>query len=90
MTTYLDDIVPDKDDGATDTAQGCWKIRYELKKCMMESDCIKLDKKPVRYCLNNKSANVSESCRNLQYTYAICRKSMLDMRSRFRGRKGES
>jgi len=72
-----------------DTSKACWKIRYELKKCMYESDCIKVDKRPVRECFQDPAANVPDLCRQLQYTYFECRRSILDMRTRFRGRKGD-
>ena len=72
-----------------DSTKACWKIRYELKKCMYESDCIKVDKRSVRECFEDAAANVPYRCRQLQYTYFECRRSILDMRTRFRGRKGD-
>lgn len=73
-----------------DTSRACWRIRYELKQCFLESDCIKVEKRPVKDCVQDQTANVPEACRNLQFSYQQCRRSMLDMRSRFRGRKGDA
>lgn len=72
-----------------DKSRACWQLRYDLKKCMYESDCIKVDKRPIRECFEDRSSNVSESCRRIQYTYGQCRRSIIDMRARFRGRKGD-
>lgn len=84
-------IEPDYDKGLDDinedTTKACWMLRSELKKCILESDCIQKDKMSPRDCL--KGGNVDVSCRNLQYTYYQCRRSILDMRTRFRGRKGD-
>ena len=76
-------------DFPVDTTRACWKIRYELKKCMYESDCVKVDKRPIRECFDDPGANVPNTCRQLVYTYFECRRSILDMRTRFRGRKGD-
>ena len=73
-----------------DETRACWKLRYELKTCMYESDCIKVEKRPVRECFSDPAANVPDKCRQLQYTYFECRRSILDMRTRFRGRKGDA
>ncbi|XP_076802724.1 cytochrome c oxidase assembly factor 5-like [Clavelina lepadiformis] len=78
------------DDVPIDTNRACWRLRHDLKKCMYESDCIQKDKRPIRECFLDPAANVPEACRNLQYTYQQCRRSMLDMRTRFRGRKGDN
>ena len=71
----------------TDTSRACWKLRYGLKKCIVESDCINIDKWSAKECMSNPSSRITESCRNLVYSYNQCRKSMLDMRTRFRGIK---
>lgn len=70
-----------------DTSKACWMIRSELKQCLMESDCMLKHGKTARECMS--SNDLSESCQNIKYTYYLCRRSILDMRSRFRGRKGE-
>ncbi|CAF0961805.1 unnamed protein product [Rotaria sordida] len=42
-------------------------------------------------CLSNEKLRefVPDECRRLSYTFFECKRSMIDMRSRFRGRKGE-
>jgi len=84
MTDYIQSIEPDVDE-----TKACWRVRYDLKKCILDSDCILKDKRSVRECFTDPTANVPHHCKSLQYTYQQCRRSMLDMRSRFRGRKGD-
>ena len=85
-TKYAAEVVSDI---PVDKTKACWRLRHDLKKCMLESDCIKVDKRPIRECFEDQAANVPEQCRSLQYTYTQCRRSIIDMRSRFRGRKGD-
>nr|CAB3232464.1 cytochrome c oxidase assembly factor 5-like [Phallusia mammillata] len=73
-----------------DTSRACWRIRYELKQCFLNSDCIKVENRSAKECMTDPSANVPTHCRNLQFSYQQCRRSMLDMRTRFRGLKGDS
>ena len=80
------DVAPEQE-YETDTSRSCWRIRYGLKKCIIESDCIKVDKWSAKDCMRNPSSRIPDSCRQLVYSYQQCRKSMLDMRTRFRGIK---
>ncbi|CAF4045109.1 unnamed protein product, partial [Adineta steineri] len=56
--------------------------------CLLASDCCKLGHTP-KECLSNEKLRefVPEECRRLAYTFFECKRSMIDMRSRFRGRK---
>jgi len=72
-----------------DTTKACWRIRYELKKCLMESPCIKEDKWPAKKCLTDPDARIDKKCFGFINTYRACRRQVLDARARFRGRKGD-
>ncbi|XP_065369549.1 cytochrome c oxidase assembly factor 5 [Calliphora vicina] len=64
----------------------CAGVRADLKMCLLESDCCKKDKRTPRECL--QSHLVPEECQMLRNTFFECKRSILDNRMRFRGRKG--
>ncbi|XP_054738423.1 cytochrome c oxidase assembly factor 5 [Anastrepha obliqua] len=64
----------------------CAGVRADLKMCLLESDCCRVDKKTPRECL--KLNNVPDECQVLRNTFFECKRSLLDNRQRFRGRKG--
>ncbi|GLV31863.1 uncharacterized protein CBL_07623 [Carabus blaptoides fortunei] len=66
----------------------CHGVRADLKMCLLESDCCKRDKKTPRECLNVTDGSVPQECFALRNTFFECKRSMLDNRTRFRGRKG--
>ncbi|XP_022904181.1 cytochrome c oxidase assembly factor 5 [Onthophagus taurus] len=61
----------------------CAGVRADLKMCLLKSDCVKMGKKTPRECLRE----VPE-CQALRTTFFECKRSLLDNRQRFRGRKG--
>ncbi|XP_055318087.1 cytochrome c oxidase assembly factor 5 [Sitodiplosis mosellana] len=68
----------------------CAELRASLKMCLLESDCCKKEKVLPRDCLKRNDSTVPEECHALKYTFFECKRSILDMRTRFRGRKGET
>lgn len=66
----------------------CAGVRADLKMCLLESNCCKIDKKTPRECLNTHDESVPTECQVLRNTFFECKRSMLDNRARFRGRKG--
>ncbi|ALC42457.1 CG13018 [Drosophila busckii] len=64
----------------------CAGVRADLKMCLLESECCRLDKKTPRQCLQDNS--VPPECQVLRNTFYECKRSLLDNRQRFRGRKG--
>ncbi|XP_017778331.1 PREDICTED: cytochrome c oxidase assembly factor 5 [Nicrophorus vespilloides] len=56
--------------------------------CLLQSDCCRLQKKTPRECLNVTDGSVPTECQVLRNTFFECKRSMLDNRTRFRGRKG--
>jgi cytochrome c oxidase assembly factor 5 len=63
----------------------CSGLRYELLKCLKESDCVKKEGKTPRECLKE---NTGHDCNPLRVAFFECKRSALDNRQRFRGRKG--
>ncbi|XP_043928125.1 cytochrome c oxidase assembly factor 5 isoform X2 [Protopterus annectens] len=74
MTKYLEDKEEDP--------SPCAGVKEDLKTCLVETDCVLKDGKSPRQCLKEGH------CRALQVTFFECKRSLLDTRSRFRGRKG--
>ncbi|XP_017777979.1 PREDICTED: cytochrome c oxidase assembly factor 5-like [Nicrophorus vespilloides] len=66
----------------------CAGVRADLKMCLLQSDCCRLQKKTPRECLNVTDGSVPTECQVLRNTFFECKRSMLDNRTRFRGRKG--
>ncbi|XP_033631921.1 cytochrome c oxidase assembly factor 5-like [Asterias rubens] len=65
----------------------CAGVREDLKACLLASACVRIDKKTPKECLQ-KGENVDNHCRALQVSFFECKRSLLDTRTRFRGRKG--
>ncbi|XP_065667399.1 cytochrome c oxidase assembly factor 5 isoform X2 [Hydra vulgaris] len=71
----------------TTPAQACNALRKELVNCLHKSDCMKKDGKTMGECMKKEADGVNTECRVTIYSFYECRRSMLDMRTRFRGRK---
>ncbi|XP_018320058.1 cytochrome c oxidase assembly factor 5 [Agrilus planipennis] len=63
----------------------CAGIRADLKMCLLESECCRIEKKTPRECLKS---NLAPECHALRNTFFECKRSLLDNRVRFKGRKG--
>jgi len=63
----------------------CETVRDDLLACLLRTDCCKKEKRTPRECL--KDIQASEECQNLRIAFFECKRSILDMRTRFRGRK---
>lgn len=55
----------------------CAGIRADLKMCLLESDCCKIDRRTPRECL--KSGNVSAECQVLRNTFLECKRSLVTL-----------
>ncbi|XP_005575108.3 cytochrome c oxidase assembly factor 5 [Macaca fascicularis] len=60
----------------------CGGLKEDLGECLLQSDCVVQEGKSPRQCLKEGH------CSALKYAFFECRRSMLDNRARFRGRKG--
>jgi cytochrome c oxidase assembly factor 5 len=64
----------------------CAGVRADLKVCLLESECVRKQGKTPRECL--KEGLTPTECQALRNTFFECKRSLLDARQRFRGRKG--
>merc|ERR1712037_715967 len=72
-----------------DPRRPCHRLRVNLKICLLQTDCCRIEKKTPKECLlENK--DIPEECQALRLAFFECERSVLDMRTRFRGRKGDS
>uniref|UniRef100_A0AC34QJR8 Cytochrome c oxidase assembly factor 5 n=1 Tax=Panagrolaimus sp. JU765 TaxID=591449 RepID=A0AC34QJR8_9BILA len=71
------------------TGIACDRLRQELKRCIKESACVQIDRRPAAECINAHDGTVPDRCFVLLTSFTDCKRSMIDMRSRFRGRKGD-
>lgn len=63
----------------------CSELRQDFKLCMLNSDCIKIHGKKVRECFELNEVPIE--CQQLRTLLFECKRSLLDNRLRFRGRK---
>ncbi|KAJ3367205.1 Dephospho-CoA kinase (Dephosphocoenzyme A kinase) (COAE) [Allomyces arbusculus] len=69
-------------------SSSCRKLREEMVQCILASECIEVQQKPFKECLQRENdPYVPAECRNLQRAFFECKREMLDMRYRFRGNK---
>ncbi|KAM4046263.1 cytochrome c oxidase assembly factor 5 [Anomaloglossus baeobatrachus] len=59
----------------------CAGVKEDLKSCLLDTACV-LEGKTPKECLREGH------CKALQVTFFECKRSILDNRARFRGRKG--
>ncbi|CAM9519365.1 cytochrome c oxidase assembly factor 5 [Petromyzon marinus] len=64
----------------------CAGLREDLRSCLVKSDCVKAGNS-AKVCLRTDST-LEPMCRALQMSFFECKRSLLDNRTRFRGRKG--
>lgn len=80
----------DKNVGTNEkTGVACDRLRQELKRCIKESDCVQIDRRLAKNCLDAHDGRVPNRCYLLLNTFCDCKRSIIDQRSRFRGRKGD-
>lgn len=66
----------------------CSGIREDLKRCLLATDCVILQRKTPKECILSNDPSVPQECHALRVTFLECKRSLLDNRQRFRGRKG--
>ncbi|XP_077983591.1 cytochrome c oxidase assembly factor 5-like [Glandiceps talaboti] len=64
----------------------CAGVREDLKNCLLASDCVRKDGKTPKECL--RLGEIDQECKALHFAFFECKRSLLDNRQRFRGRKG--
>ncbi|CAM1292357.1 Uncharacterised protein g416 [Pycnogonum litorale] len=80
MPVY-EDVLTEKD------KRPCEGVKRDLKACLLDSDCVKLHKKTPKECLRSHDPSISPECYKLRLLFFECKRSLLDNRARFRGRK---
>lgn len=63
----------------------CDDLREDFKLCMLNTDCIKIRRKKVRECFEEDDVPIE--CKQLRNLLFECKRSLLDNRLRFRGRR---
>ena len=70
--------------GGLDQRKACYRQRLALKICILETDCCRIERKTPKDCY--KEGKAPECTQEYQAFYE-CKRSILDMRTRFRGIK---
>ncbi|KAJ1908895.1 Dephospho-CoA kinase (Dephosphocoenzyme A kinase) (COAE) [Tieghemiomyces parasiticus] len=67
----------------------CHRPRDELIECVLKSDCVRIQKHTVKECLQDPELikTLPENCQAIRFSFLECKRSLLDMRRRFRGPK---
>jgi cytochrome c oxidase assembly factor 5 len=70
--------------------KSCDGLRYDLKMCLLKSECVTTYKTVPRQCLQDPEMApfVPDKCWALANAFFECKRSLIDMRRRFRGPKG--
>ncbi|KAI5660354.1 hypothetical protein M9H77_29147 [Catharanthus roseus] len=55
-------------------SKSCKGLAEELVKCLSESECVKVQKRPYRECAKEKSPLISKECMGLRETYFNCKR----------------
>ncbi|XP_034041776.1 cytochrome c oxidase assembly factor 5 [Thalassophryne amazonica] len=69
-------------EGKVEDKRPCAGIREDFQACLLTHDCVVKEGKLPSECLKDGH------CRALQESFFDCKRSLLDNRTRFRGRKG--
>lgn len=71
------------------TGISCDRLRQALKKCIKNSHCVQVEARSAKECIDVHDGTVPEKCFAVLQNFTDCKRSLVDMRSRFRGRKGD-
>uniref|UniRef100_A0A0D9XFR1 Cytochrome c oxidase assembly factor 5 n=1 Tax=Leersia perrieri TaxID=77586 RepID=A0A0D9XFR1_9ORYZ len=55
-------------------AKSCKGLAMELVKCLSETDCVKVQKRPYKECAGEKVPNITSECVGLRETYFNCKR----------------
>lgn len=62
----------------------CKHFYKDLADCLVQSDCVKIERRTPKECLDPKYDSVPQSCRLAQRAWAECRVRILNPRMRLR------
>lgn len=83
---YETSLMSESQTARTTDTRPCSGLRVDLKRCLLDTDCCKTRKLTPLQCL--QEGDVPQECQALRVAFFECKRSILDMRTRFRGRKG--
>eukprot|EP00042_Codosiga_hollandica_P013150 m.29919 g.29919 ORF g.29919 m.29919 type:complete len:72 (+) comp40790_c0_seq2:76-291(+) len=66
----------------------CEGLREQVRRCLSESECMNLHRKSAQDCIQPNAEGMTAQCKSIVQALFECKRSMLDMRQRFRGSKG--
>ncbi|ONM22895.1 N-terminal [Zea mays] len=58
-------------------AKSCKGLAMELVKCLSETDCVKVQKRPYKECAGEKVPNITSECVGLRETYFNCKRGQV-------------
>ena len=59
------------------TGRSCDRLRQELKRCIKESDCVQIDRRPAAECVQARDGRVPDRCYTLMTTFSDCKRSLV-------------
>lgn len=75
----------DASESSTKKKGACSELREDFKLCVLNADCVKIQKRNAKECF--EANDVPVECQQLRTLLFECKRSLLDNRLRFRGRK---
>ncbi|KAI3614665.1 hypothetical protein CBS9595_003936 [Malassezia furfur] len=66
----------------------CDQLREDLAKCLQASDCVQVHGHTGKECLTDHRAELPIECQQAYKGFVQCKRSLWDMRKRFRGIPG--
>ena len=61
------------------TGRSCDRLRQELKRCIKESECVQIDRRPAAECVKAKDGRVPDRCYTLMSTFSDCKRSLVSV-----------
>ncbi|XP_054163946.1 cytochrome c oxidase assembly factor 5-like [Oppia nitens] len=80
----------DTEEDVKGDGRSCSAIREDLKYCINVTDCVRKERKTPRQCFLEHHPSIPDECHQLKQLLFDCKRSLVDFRTRFRGRKGYS
>lgn len=66
----------------------CDRIRAELAECLKNSDCMRVQGHSAKECMSKYRDTLPTECQQVYHGFVDCKRSLWDMRKRFRGIPG--
>ncbi|KOS13564.1 hypothetical protein Malapachy_0217 [Malassezia pachydermatis] len=66
----------------------CDQLRADLVECLKKSDCMRVEGRTGKECLTHHLQSLPPECQQAYHGFVECKRSLWDMRKRFRGIPG--